>query len=78
MELGAPMPGTATLKTKWKKDGKVLELSAVRRLAVQGNNVTVTTKERWELAEDGKVLRVQRTVGTPMGMDEAKFTFTKQ
>jgi hypothetical protein len=78
MEMEGPMPGSATLKAKLKKDGKQLELTIARHLNLQGNEVTLTTKERWELSEDGKVLKVQRTVETPMGLEEAKLTFNKQ
>ncbi len=76
-ELGDRTPGLARLKAKWKKDGKVLELSVVRRLDFQGNQMTITTKEQWELSEDGKVLKLRRTVSLPMGSDEVKLVFNK-
>jgi len=42
------------------------------------NDFTLTTKEQWELSEDGKVLKVKRTIETPMGSQEATLTFNKQ
>ncbi len=76
-ELEGRMPGTATLKAKWAKDRKALELSAVRQVDFQGNSVTFTSKETWKLSEDGEVLNLQRTVETPHGTDTVKLTFRK-
>jgi hypothetical protein len=76
-ELERPTRGTARLKAKWSKDGKTLELSAVRDMNFGGNSVTFTTKERWTLSEGGEALRVQRSVETPMGTDTVKLTFRK-
>jgi hypothetical protein len=76
-ELGDRTPGLARLKAKWKKDGKVLELSVVRKLDFQGTQMTISTKEQWELSEDGKVLKLKRTVNLPMGSDEVKLVFNK-
>jgi len=77
-EMGGRMPGKATLKAKWMDGGKGLELQAVRNINAQGNEFTVTTKEHWELAEGGKVLKVHRVSETPQGSQESKLTFTKQ
>ncbi|MEO0248475.1 MAG: hypothetical protein ABIN58_02805 [candidate division WOR-3 bacterium] len=79
MELSEGLPGTVTLKAKWKNDGQVLELTTTRSLTTpQGDDVTLTTKERWSLAEDGKVLKVRRTAETPMGAQESELIFNKQ
>jgi hypothetical protein len=78
-EMGGGMPpGTTTLKAKLAKDRKALELSAVRHLDIQGNRVTITSKERWKLAEGGAVLSLQRTVETPGGTDTVKLTLIKE
>jgi hypothetical protein len=77
-ELEGPMPGTATLKAKWAKDQKVLELTAVRHLDFQGNSVTFTSKERWKLSEDGQEFKLERTVETPRGTDSVKLVFRKE
>jgi hypothetical protein len=78
VETGGRMPGKATLTAKWLDDGKILELQSVRNVNMQGNDVTITTKEHWELAEGGKVLKVHRTSETPRGSQESKMVFTRQ
>jgi hypothetical protein len=78
VEVAGRMPGKATLKAKWLGEGKTLELSSVRNLNFQGNEVTITTKEHWELAEEGKVLKIHRTTESPRGTQEAKLTFNKK
>lgn len=72
-----PTRGAAKLKAKWSKDGKTLELSSARNMNFGGNRGTFTTKERWTLSEGGEVLKVQRSVETPMGIDAVKLTFRK-
>lgn len=69
--------GTATLKAKWTKDRKGLELFAVRH-SNQGEGPSFTTKETWTLSKDGEVLNLQRTVEAPFGTDKIKLTFNKQ
>jgi hypothetical protein len=76
-DVGGRMPGKATLKAHWKEDGKGLELSVVRNPDFQGNQVTISTQERWELSTDGGVLTVQRTVETPRGTGTWKLIFNK-
>ena len=44
--------GGATLQAQWKDSGKVLELTNARSFNLQGNEMTRTTRDRWELAED--------------------------
>jgi hypothetical protein len=76
-ELERPARGTAKLKAKWSKDGKRLELSSVRKVNFGGNSETFTTRERWTLSEGAEVLKVQRSVETPMGIDTVKLTLRK-
>lgn len=71
------MPGKATLKAKWQGD-KVLELNSVLKTNVQGNDITITTMEHWELEDGGKTLKVHRTQETPRGTQESKLTFAKK
>lgn len=78
MELTGRMPGKAALKAKWQGDGKSLELSSVFKGNVQGNDVTITTTEHWELADGGKTLKVHRTQESPRGTQETKLTFAKK
>ncbi len=78
MEMTGRMPGKAALKAKWQDDGKILELSSVLKTNVQGNDVTITTTEHWELADGGKTLKVHRTSESPRGKQETKLTFVKK
>ena len=76
-EFAGRMPGKGTLKAKWASDS-VLELRAVRNVNFQGNDVTITTTEHWELTDGGKTLTIHRTTESPRGTNEAKLTFTKK
>jgi hypothetical protein len=77
-EMGGRMPGKATLKAKWMNEGKTLELQSVRNISAQGQEFTVTSKEHWELADGGKVLKLHRTTESPQGTRESKLTFNKK
>ena len=78
MEMTGRLPGKAALKAKWQGDGKILELNSVLKANVQGNDVTITTTEHWELADGGKTLKVHRVSENPRGTQESKLTFTKK
>lgn len=78
MDVTGRMPGKATMKAKWQGDGKILELSQVTKANFQGNDVTITSTEHWELADGGKTLKVHRTQESPRGTQESKLTFTKK
>jgi hypothetical protein len=75
--LEGRMSGSATLKAKWAKDKKSLELTAVRH-SDQEEGSALTTKEVWTMSKDGEVLNLQRTVETPFGTDRIKLTFNKE
>lgn len=70
--------GAATLKALWKDGGKVLELTNSRSFNSQGNDMTRTVKDRWELADGGKTLKVKRSVDGMQGSQESTLVFTKQ
>jgi len=76
-EMTGRMPGKATMKAKWMGD-TVLELSSVQNVNVQGNDVTITRQDHWELAEGGKVLKVHRKSESPRGAQESKLVFNKK
>lgn len=76
-QVAGRMGGTATLKARWTKDGKSLQLSAVRQSDFQGNTVPLTTKEKWTFSKEGNVLNVLRTVEAPFGTDELKLIFKR-
>jgi hypothetical protein len=77
-DVGGQMPGKASMKAKWLDGGKILEMVTVRNVEVQGNAVTITQTDHWELAEDGKVLKVHRKTESPRGPQESKLTFNKK
>jgi len=69
-------PSQATYKAKL--GDSVLELTTTRNLNFQGNSVTMTTRERWELADGGKTLKVHRTTETPRGVQESNLVFNRE
>lgn len=77
-EVGGRFPGKATLKAKWMGEGKTLELKSVRNINVQGNDVTITQTEHWELADGGKTLKVHRQTESPRGTNELSLVFNKK
>jgi len=78
MDVTGRMPGKATMTAKWQGDGKILELNQVTKANVQGNDITITTTEHWELADGGKTLKVHRKSESPQGAREVKLTLTKK
>jgi hypothetical protein len=78
VEMSGRMPGQATLTAKWQGDGKILELTSVQKMNVQGNDVTRTTTAHWELADGGKTLKVHRVSEGRQGPQETKLTYVKK
>ena len=71
--------GNLVAKASWKNSGKILELQYTRQLKTpDGNERSVTSKDRWELSNDGKTLTIKRVVETPRGTHEIKLLFIKQ
>jgi hypothetical protein len=70
--------GSVAFKANWKKGGKTLELQSNRKFETPEGERSMTSKDRWELSEDGNTLTVQRTIDMPMGVEEVKLVFTKQ
>ena len=68
---------SATLKANLEKDGK-LNLTATRKFNSQMGEVTVTTRETWELADGGKTLKVVRETQSPRGTQTSEMYFTKK
>jgi hypothetical protein len=68
---------SATLKANLEKDGK-LTLTSTRKFTGQTGEVTVTTKETWELTDGGKTLKVMRETQTPRGAQSSEMYFTKK
>jgi hypothetical protein len=70
--------GTATAKAEWQNGGKSLKLTTKRTFDFQGNSVTTTNTEVWELSGDGKTLTVQRTSESPRGTQSSTLVYNKQ
>jgi hypothetical protein len=70
--------GKSTSKAKWLNGGKTLEITSVTNREIQGNAVTITSTEHWELADDGKTLKVHRKVESPRGTQESTYVLTKK
>lgn len=68
---------SAVLKANLEKDGK-LNLTSTRKFNSQMGEVTVTTKETWELTEGGKTLKVVREMQSPRGTQTSEMYFTKK
>lgn len=66
-----------TLKAKFEKEGK-LDLSSVRVFKTQMGEVTMTIKETWELAPDGKTLKIKRSIESPRGTQTSEMVFNKK
>lgn len=78
-ETTAESPGgKTTIKAKWLNEGKTLEITSVRSGEFQGNAFTFTTTEHWELADEGKTLKVHRKTESPRGPQESTWVFTKK
>ncbi len=77
-EAPGPRGGKITRKTKWLAGGKTLEIIDVRNVNVQGNDVTITTIEHWELTDGGKTLKVHRKQESPQGARETTFILNKK
>jgi hypothetical protein len=68
----------ATSKAKRAKDGEMLKLSLVGNgdSGNKGNKVQIT--EKWKLSDDGKSLKVDRTVKSPEGSGAVHLLFLKR
>jgi hypothetical protein len=73
-QMAGRMPGEATVYLEKKDDGKIV-LHATRDLNFQGNAITITITEAWELADNGKTLRAKRKIESPRGAQEMELVF---
>jgi hypothetical protein len=73
-----PMAGTIHLSAKWNEAGKTLDLHSRIKGEDQGKEVSVTTKEIWELFNNGKSLKVTRLRTSPQGRQAFRLVFDKQ
>lgn len=76
-EVDGPM-GKTPITLKAKSEGGKLNLSKASSFSGPMGEVTITTKETWELAADGKSLTVNREQSTPRGATSSTLVFSKK
>jgi hypothetical protein len=69
--------GLVRLKAKPEKGGTAIQFTIIRRMKMKTGEVEVITREEWKLSEDGKSMRMHRTVQTPDVRDEITMYLTK-
>jgi hypothetical protein len=62
--------GTARIKAKPDKNGKSIQFTTIRRVKTPNGEMEIITRESWKIAEDGKSIKLQRTIETPASRDE--------
>lgn len=77
-EVVRPMAGTMKLKAKWIEYSQTLELTSIITGDNEGKETTITTREQWQLRENGKALQIVRTRETPQGRKLFGLHFDKQ
>jgi hypothetical protein len=77
-EIGGMTPGMIKSKAHWMKGNKGLEINLAREIDVQGSKFTSMVREQWQISEDGKTLKIKRTVNLMAGYDETMLTFVRQ
>jgi hypothetical protein len=69
--------GLVRVKAKSDKSGKSLQFTTFRRMKTPKGEMEVTIREVWKLSEDGKSLKLQRTVETPTTRDEINMILSR-
>lgn len=71
--------GKLPLRTQanFANDGK-LNLKTIRVLKTPNGEIELIIQELWELAEDGKTLKIAREVTAPNGSNKVEMVFTKK
>jgi len=73
-----PLAGTMRLHAKVLDKGRTLELRSTITGDIENKEVTIITKEYWELLEGGKALKITRIRETPEKTQQFKLFFEKQ
>ena len=68
------MGGEQDVRSTTKWNGK--KLATARTLEIQG--MTISMNDAWELSDDGKVMTIVRTIGTPQGDFTTKMILNKK
>ena len=69
-----PMPITFKAKSEAGK----MRLNSSRKFNGPNGEISVTTEETWELADEGKTLKVTRTSNSPRGTQTTEMYFTRK
>ncbi len=70
--------GKVPVKLTAKSDAGKLHLASSRTMNTQMGEMTMTTKETWELSTDGKTLTVNRESTSPRGTNSSTMIFVKK
>jgi len=77
-QLGDPEQTEATSKAELEKNGEVLKLSLVGSENSGQRGGKIQVKEEWRLSQDGKSLKVDRSVKSPEGSGTVHLVFLKR
>jgi hypothetical protein len=77
-QLGDPEQTEATSKAELEKSGEALKLSLVGNENSGQRGGKIQVKEEWRLSQDGKSLKVDRSVKSPEGSGTVHLVFTKR
>ncbi len=77
-EVVRPLAGTIRLQARVLEKGKTLELRSTINGDNQGKEVTIITKEYWEILEGRKALKITRIRETGLKTQQFKLYFEKQ
>jgi hypothetical protein len=69
--------GQTKIKMKMGKDGKSAEMTTIRRMKGPRGEMEIYTRDSWKLLEDGKSLKMHRTVESPIWRDEINLILTR-
>lgn len=73
---GGQMTGKSAMKADFA--GDKMKLTTTRKINSQMGDLTLVTKETWELMDGGKTLKVVRESETPRGNTTTEMIFTKK
>ena len=69
--------GKVLVKSKGEIKDNKLNLQSIRTISNSMGDITITTKEVWELSVDGKTLTVKREFDSQRGKINSELVFTK-
>jgi len=73
-----PLAGVMNLKARWVESAKTLELTSTITGDNNGKEVTIRTREQWQLMENGNALQIIRARESAQGKQRFKLYFDKQ